>query len=201
MGKMDTTTLVLIGVGGYLAYAYMQKLWPFNVTVVAAAPIQPPPSTVPVLNAAALAAQAQKNTSTIVPPAPTPTTQPPTVGTQPIPAPPIVVTPPAPPIQTTMQQMAALAAGQPLSMDQWCYYYTQVSGNQCPVDPGSIDPGVYHDAGVQLSDGSPGDRSTPTSIDTWYAIMQNQVAGFNLSGLGMFVPALAGSRVGSPWLL
>ena len=35
-----------------------------------------------------------------------------------------------------------------LNMDQWDYYYTQVAANDCPVDPGSIDPGVYQGAGV-----------------------------------------------------
>jgi hypothetical protein len=71
-----------------------------------------------------------------------------------------------------------------LNMDQWCWFYTQVTANQCPVDPGSIDPGVYQGAGVVNADGSAGDRTTPTFISTWLAIMQLEAPSAGLTGIG-----------------
>jgi hypothetical protein len=97
----------------------------------------------------------------------------------------------------SQQMVTAAGASDGLSMDEWCYEFTAVTGQQCPIDPGSIDPGVYHDAGVQLADGSPGDRSTPTSIQTWLAIMQNQAPSAGLSGL----QGLAALRVANAWLV
>ncbi len=100
--------------------------------------------------------------------------------------------------QLVSQQMVTWAGtSDGLSTDEWCYFYTKVTGNDCPVDPGSIDPNVYHDAGVQLADGSPGDRSTPTRIDTWLAIMQNQAPSAGLSGMA----GLAALRVANAWLV
>lgn len=82
------------------------------------------------------------------------------------------------------QQMLAAAttatgAGTALNMDQWDYYYQMVTGSAFPIDPGSIPPGVYAGAGIV-------DRTTPTDIGTWLAIMQNQDPSLGLSGLGMF---------------
>ncbi len=104
---------------------------------------------------------------------------------------------------TTMQQMQQAAGTDSLSTDQWCFFYTQATGSDCPVDPGSIPAQVYHDAGVYAVDGSigadgtpnPGDRTTPTDIGTWYALMQNQNPGFALSGLGAF----SRSRLAMEW--
>jgi hypothetical protein len=97
----------------------------------------------------------------------------------------------------SQQMVTAAGASDGLSTDEWCYFYEKITGNQCPIDPGSIDPNVYHDAGVQLADGSPGDRSTPTSIQTWLAIMQNQAPSAGLSGLA----GLAALRVANAWLV
>jgi hypothetical protein len=92
------------------------------------------------------------------------------------------------------QQMlnAATAAGEPnnLDMDQWDYYYQMVTGNAFPVDPGSIAPGVYAGAGIV-------DRTTPTDIGTWLAIMQNQAPQLGLSGMSAFsIP-----RFTPPWMV
>jgi hypothetical protein len=92
------------------------------------------------------------------------------------------------------QQMlnAATAAGEPnnLDMDQWDYYYQMVTGNAFPVDPGSIAPGVYVGAGIV-------DRTTPTDIGTWLAIMQNQAPQLGLSGMSAFsIP-----RFTPPWMV
>ena len=95
------------------------------------------------------------------------------------------------------QMVTAAGTSDGLSTDEWCFYYQKITGNDCPIDPGSIDPQVYHDAGVQLADGSPGDRSTPTSIQTWLAIMQNQAPSAGLSGLA----GLAALRVANAWLV
>jgi hypothetical protein len=275
--QMDTTTILLIGVGGYLAYAYIEKLWPFNVTVAAA--VVDPAAAAAAAKAAAdkaavLAAAAQKNTGDAAAQAAAQKAAAdaaaakavadqaaaaaataaaakaaadaaaakilgggpqgcPAAGTVAVlngisqqadgkcgwtvvqPAPqnqPLVCTGglvdngagacvPAPPIQTTLQKMAALASGALFSTDEWCYFYTQISGNACPVDPGNIDPTGYNAVGANLTDGTIGDRTTPITIDQWYQLMQNQVAGFSLSGLGMFVPAFVGGGIGSPWLL
>ena len=81
------------------------------------------------------------------------------------------------------QQMlnAATASGNPnsLDIDQWNYFYQMVTGNAFPVDPGSIAPGVYAGAGIV-------DRTTPTDIGTWLAIMQNQAPQLGLTGMGAF---------------
>lgn len=87
---------------------------------------------------------------------------------------------PAADTRTVSQKMVA-AAGMStgLSTDEWCYYYSQVTGNDCPVDPGSIT----YDSG---------DRTSPIDIGTWLGLMNQSGAG--LSGLGD-VSAV------SPWLI
>jgi len=94
---------------------------------------------------------------------------------------------PAPPpspkaISEQMITLAGTSVG--LNMDQWCYYFTEATGNDCPVDPGSIDMRVYNGAGVVLEDGTIGDRTTPIDIGTWLSIMQLQAPQLGLSGLG-----------------
>lgn len=91
---------------------------------------------------------------------------------------------PTPPLPISQQMVAAAGTSSGLSTDQWCYYYTLVTGNDCPVDPGSIDMTVYNGAGVVLEDGTIGDRTTPISIGTWLSIMQLQAPGLGLSGMG-----------------
>ena len=82
------------------------------------------------------------------------------------------------PISQLMVGLATSAgAGVTLNMDQWCYYYTEVTGLPCPVDPGGITPGLYAGAGIV-------DRTTPTDIGTWLAIMQNQAPALGLTGIG-----------------
>jgi hypothetical protein len=75
------------------------------------------------------------------------------------------------------QRMLAAAGTNSLNMDQWCFYFTAATGQACPVDPGSIDPSVYVGAGIV-------DRTTPTDVGTWLAIMQNQAPQLGLMGLG-----------------
>ncbi len=82
----------------------------------------------------------------------------------------VCVQTPAADTRTVSQKMVAAAGmSDGLSTDEWCYYYSQVTGNDCPVDPGSIT----YDSG---------DRSTPISIGEWLSIMNQTGAG--LSGLG-----------------
>lgn len=88
-------------------------------------------------------------------------------------------TPTAPPPTTISQKMVAAAGTSSLNMDEWCYYYTQVTGNDCPVDPG--DPSLYPNGG---------DRSTAIDINTWLSIMQGQAPELGLSGLGDDTPNL-----------
>jgi hypothetical protein len=72
--------------------------------------------------------------------------------------------------------MATLAGtSDGLNFDEWCYFYSQASGSDCPVDPGAID---YAAAGIN------GDRTTPISISTWLSVMQAQAPELGLSGLG-----------------
>jgi hypothetical protein len=113
-----------------------------------------------------------------------------TIPSTPVSTPPPFTTPtPAPIVQpvtlapTVSQKMLAAAGTNSLNMDQWCFYYSAATGNGCPVDPGSIDPSVYAGAGIV-------DRTTPTDVGTWIAIMQNQAPQLGLMGLGArFTPA------------
>ena len=78
---------------------------------------------------------------------------------------------------TISQRMQQAAGSNSLNMDQWAFYYSQITGQPSPVDPGSIDPSVYAGAGIV-------DRTTPTDVGTWLAIMQNQAPQLGLMGLG-----------------
>lgn len=104
------------------------------------------------------------------------------------------------PAQTTQlisQQMVNLAGNSDgLSLDEWCYEYTAVTGQQCPFDPGNILPQEFNDAGVLNVDGSAGDRTTPTSIDTWLAFVNLKVPGSGISGLA----GLVALHVANAWL-
>ena len=98
---------------------------------------------------------------------------------------------PTDPISQLMVGLATSSgSGTSLDMDQWNYFYSQVTGNPSPVDPGSISPGVYAGAGIV-------DRTTPTDIGTWLAIMQNQSPS---SGLSAFF-GLGGPRYTPAWLM
>jgi len=94
---------------------------------------------------------------------------------------------PAPAVLSISQRMVA-AAGQTdgLDLDQWCYYYTQVTGNACPRDPGDIIA-----AAGDPSPSFPQGRSTPIDIGTWLAFMNQDGAG--LTGL-------AALHVANAWL-
>lgn len=77
----------------------------------------------------------------------------------------------------TSQSMIDKGGNGPFNMDQWCYYYQQVVGLACPVDPGAIPASVYSGAGAV-------DRTTPIAMSTWLAIMQSQAPSSGISGLG-----------------
>lgn len=97
------------------------------------------------------------------------------------------------------RMLAAAGGVNSQNMDQWCYYWTQVSGAACPVDPGAIDPGVYQGAfgaGFTNPDGSPPDRTTPMDIGTWIAIINNQDPSQGLTGMA----GLAAMRIANAWL-
>ncbi len=99
--------------------------------------------------------------------------------------------------QLVSQQMVALAGSSDgLSLDQWCFEYTAATGNQCPFDPGEILPQEFIDAGVVNTDGSGGDRTTPTSISTWLAFVNLKAPGAGISGL----QGLAALHVANAWL-
>ena len=97
---------------------------------------------------------------------------------------------PTPAGSTVSQKMQAAAGANSFNFDQWCYYYTQVTGQPCPVDPGSIDPSVYQGAGIV-------DRTTPTDVNTWLAIIQSQAPSAGVSGL----PAAWGHAYTPAWLM
>jgi hypothetical protein len=151
---------------------------------------------------------APKNLPPSAPPpiAPTPTTP----ATTPVTALPPVTVVPTPqiqppavtqspnPTQAISQQMVALAGmSSGLGLDQWCFYFTEATGNDCPFDQGSIDPQTYADAGIVAADGSPGDRSTPTDIGTWLAMAQLQAPQLGLTG----IEGLAALHVANEWLV
>lgn len=107
-------------------------------------------------------------------------------------------TPATSPTQLISQQMVAQAGkSNGLSLDEWCYEYTAVTGQQCPFDPGNILPQEFNDAGVHLDDGTIGDRTTPTSIDTWLAFVNLKAPGSGISGLS----GLAALHVANAWLV
>lgn len=171
--EFDPMTLALLGGAGYLAYAWDKSLWPFS----AASAIPP------------AIASAPPTTSGITPLTPAPPGLP-TAGASPanpnLPYVPPGMSPSTLPIpsgstsstQTISQRMVALGGSGPFNMDQWCYYYSEATGNPCPVDPGAIPDGVYSGAGIV-------DRTTPTDVGTWLAIMQNQNPGAGLTGYGL----------------
>jgi hypothetical protein len=204
VNQKDLIKYGLIALGAYLIYEYIQKNGGlsgiFGATVAAgSAPahpitIGPAPASIP------------QPSATPTTPTPTPTPQPVTatppstpVGTvktinglpyswngsawlpvQAVPSP----TPSNTPTAAISQQMLNAAGTNSLNMDQWCFYFTAATGQACPVDPGSIDPTVYAGAGIV-------DRTTPTDVGTWLAIMQNQAPQLGLMGLGVmrFTPA------------
>jgi hypothetical protein len=112
-----------------------------------------------------------------------------------------------PPIVPTLlmsQQVmnAATAAGEPnlLNLDQWNYYYQQISGQQLSLPP--IDTSVYVGAGLSPNpDGSGPDNTTPMPLSTWLAIMQDEMPQLGLTGLGRIsdLGSLAGRF--NPWLI
>jgi hypothetical protein len=188
----------LIWKGGYLAQ-WMPSVFgpgaPLGSAVIPAAPAGATPAQI----AAAQPSSAQPTTlptgTPSVPAVPAPTPTPVSVAPAPTPTP---ITPAAATQLVSQKMVTAAGMSDGLSMDEWCFYFTQVTGSDCPIDPGSIDPQVYHDAGVLQPDGTtPGDRSTPTSIQTWLAIMQNQAPSACLSGLA----GLAALRVANAWLV
>ena len=99
--------------------------------------------------------------------------------------------------QLISQQMVSKAGmSDGLNMDQWCYYFSAVTGQDCPFDPGEITPQEFNDAGVVLTDGSPGDRTTPTNIGTWVAFAQLKAPSAGISGLY----GLAAMHAANAWL-
>jgi hypothetical protein len=98
-------------------------------------------------------------------------------------------TPPA--VQSISDKMI-LAAGQSdgLDMDQWCYFYTQVTGNACPRDPGDIIAAAG-DNPPSFPDG----RATVMDIGTWLAFMNQDGAG--ISG----IEGLVALHVANAWLV
>jgi hypothetical protein len=188
----------LLWKGNYLAQ-WMPSVFgpgaPLGSAVIPSAPVGATPAQI----AAQIAAQPTTQPTTLPTVTPSvPAVPAPTPVTTPSPAPASIT--PAAATQIVSQKMVSAAGmSSGLSTDEWCLYFTQVTGSDCPVDPGSIDPTVYHDAGVLAADGSgnPGDRSTPTDIGTWLAIMQNQAPSAGLSGLA----GLAALRVANAWLV
>lgn len=175
MAGMDTGTILLIGGAGYLAYALDQGLWPFEPAVLpTGAPNSTPVASSP-LPAATGSAPISTPVSTAAPAPVGAVTTPVTLNS---PTPPPVSAPSGstPSAQTVSQKMVAAGGNGPFNMDQWCYYYNQVTGNPCP-DPGAIPASVYAGAGIV-------DRTTPTDIGTWLAVIQNQDPSLGLSGYG-----------------
>lgn len=85
---------------------------------------------------------------------------------------------PPPPIPIS-QQMGNLAGGNNLlTMDQWCFYFTQITGLPCPRDPGDIIA-----AAGPNPPSFPQGRDTPIDVGTWLAFM-NQGTNAGISGLG-----------------
>ncbi len=83
---------------------------------------------------------------------------------------------PTAPTPTTQKMVQAAGMSDGLSLDQWCFYYTQVTGQPCPRDPGDIIA-----AAGDPSPSFPQGRATPIDIGTWLAFMNQNGAG--LSGL------------------
>jgi hypothetical protein len=94
-----------------------------------------------------------------------------------------------PAVQTISEKMVAAAGmSDGLNMDQWCYYYTQVTGNACPRDPGEIIA-----AAGDNPPSFPQGRDTLMDVNTWLAFMNQDGAG--LTGIG-----LAALHVANAWL-
>ena len=104
----------------------------------------------------------------------------------------------APTVTQTVSEQMVTAAGKSngLTMDEWCFYFTSVTGNDCPFDPGDILPQEFQDAGVVLEDGTAGDRTTPTDIGTWLAFAQLKAPQLGLTG----IEGLAALHVANAWL-
>ncbi len=194
MNSKDLIKYGLIALGAYLIYEYIQKnggLSGIFGTTAAAGTVPPvPPPGISLPNASAIGTPGQVATVIPAPPSPVMATPPSTpVGmtrtingvqytwngsawmtNQTTPT-------PSTPTASISQQMLALAGTNSLNMDQWSFYYTQITGQPSPADPGSIDPNLYAGAGIV-------DRTTPTDVGTWLAIMQNQAPSLGLTGLG-----------------
>jgi len=185
----------LIWKGGYLAQWFPSLFGPG--APLATAPVTTPTGVTPAQVAAIMAQQPSSLPAISAPtapvPAPTPTTP---VSVPSTPASPVNPAPAA--TQLISQKMTALAGTSTgLGMDQWCYFYTAATGQDCPFDPGSIDPQTYQDAGILAADGSAGDRSTPTDIGTWLAMAQLQAPQLGLTG----IEGLAALHVANAWLV
>jgi hypothetical protein len=212
MNQKDILKWGLLALGAYLVYKYIQENGGVSGLFGTTAAGAPPLGTTPTTIAPTVTHPATTPSTPPVPPPATPANTQPVVGQimyganntqwrwtgsnwqqiQPAPPAPVTCGPglvnqngvcvPAPPVS---QQMVALAGkSDGLSLDQWCYYYTQATGLDCPFDPGNITPQAFNDAGVQLIDGTIGDRSTPTSVSTWLAFAQLNAPQLSLTGLG-----------------
>ncbi len=94
------------------------------------------------------------------------------------------------PPSVSQQMVAAAGMSDGLDMDQWCYYYSQVTGGSpCPRDPGDIIA-----AAGDNPPSFPQGRDTLMDIGTWLAFMNQNGAG--LSGL-----ELAALHVANAWLV
>ena len=173
----------LIALGLYLVYEYIESNGGLSAVLTgtgAAATTTCPTGYVLVSGQCVAAATTQTTTQTpVTTPVKTPVTTP---VTTPCVAPNFLMNGVcSPPENVAISQLvlsAATNAGEPnsLNMDQWCYYYSQATGQTCP-DPGSFSAAVYSANGAT-------DRTTPISVSQWLAIMQTQNAG--LTGLGAF---------------
>ncbi len=86
--------------------------------------------------------------------------------------------------------MVALAGkSDGLDMDEWAYYFTEVTGQPSPRDPGDIIA-----AAGDNPPSFPQGRATQMDIGTWLAFMNQGGAG--ISGLA----GLAALRVANAWL-
>jgi hypothetical protein len=197
--------VVLVAVGGVGVYliwkgGYLQQWFPslFGTAIPATTPAATPAASPSGSTASALIASSiPAAVSTPLISAPTPTT--PATITLTSPAVPVAtvapITPAAAALAVSVQMSnAAASAGQDvnnLNMDQWNYYYGVVTGTPAPIDPGAVSPGIY--AGAF---GAPADRTTPTDVGTWLAIVQNQNPSAGLTGMA----GLAALRVANAWL-
>jgi hypothetical protein len=86
--------------------------------------------------------------------------------------------------------VAAAGMSDGLDMDQWAYYFEQITGQPSPRDPGDIIAAAG-DNPPSFPDG----RATVMDIGTWLAFMNQDGAG--ISGL----EGLAALHVANAWLV